>query len=303
MTAPPSRQVAVNADAESVLSAREAASESARRSDVRITVVGRTDDIAVIDHACTVLNEVWKPDPDDPPLTPSIVRALSHAGNYCAVAFDHDTPVGACLGFAGLVPAGALHSHIAGVTAAVSGRHVGFALKLDQRAWALERGLTSILWTFDPLVRRNAYFNAAKLGARPTEYLNDFYGDMHDAINAGQGSDRLVAEWDLLAPDVVAACEGHRRHADVTSLVDAGAAVVLDEVEGGPSPATALPSSGVALVRVPADVESLRTADPGLAREWRLAVRSTLGALLERGWKVDVVSRDGYYVLEPAPTA
>ena len=63
-------------------------------------------------------------------------------------------------------------------------------------------------WTFDPLVRRNAYFNTVKLAARPVEYLVDFYGEMTDEINAGQGSDRLLVEWPLLAPEVVSAAAG-----------------------------------------------------------------------------------------------
>ena len=64
-----------------------------------------------------------------------------------------------------------------------AGRSVGFALKLHQRAWALLRGVSEIAWTFDPLVSRNAYFNLVKLAARAGEYLPNFYGAMHDAIN------------------------------------------------------------------------------------------------------------------------
>ena len=52
-------------------------------------------------------------------------------------------------------------------------------------------------WTFDPLVARNAYFNIEKLGARPTHYMIDYYGQMSDGINAGQASDRVLLTWDL----------------------------------------------------------------------------------------------------------
>ena len=38
-------------------------------------------------------------------------------------------------------------------------------MKLHQRAWAAASGLTWITWTFDPLVRRNAWFNIEVLGA------------------------------------------------------------------------------------------------------------------------------------------
>ena len=97
-----------------------------------------------------------------------------------------------CVGFLGLHPSYSLHSHAAGVTAAGTGRGIGFALKQDQRAWALERGIGTVTWTYDPLVRRNAFFNLTRLGARPVEYVVDFYGEMTDAINTGQGSDRFM---------------------------------------------------------------------------------------------------------------
>ena len=51
-------------------------------------------------------------------------------------------------------------------------------------AWALERGLSEVTWTFDPLVRRNAWFNIEVLGGHITEYVPNFYGTMSDSINA-----------------------------------------------------------------------------------------------------------------------
>ncbi len=56
------------------------------------------------------------------------------------------------------------------------------------------------MWTFDPLVRRNAWFNIAVLGAEVAEYLPSFYGSMTDAINAGDESDRLLVAWDVGRP-------------------------------------------------------------------------------------------------------
>ena len=39
-----------------------------------------------------------------------------------------------------------------------------------------ELGVTQILWTFDPLVSRNAHLNLNALGARVTDYVPDMYG-------------------------------------------------------------------------------------------------------------------------------
>src|SRR6266542_3171738 len=103
--------------------------------------------------------------------------------NYVAGAMRDRRMVGASVGF--LHPAGGvfgLHSHITGVRAAARGRGAGFALKQHQRAWALARDLPVVTWTFDPLVRRNAFLNLVKLGAEVVEYLPDFYGPMGDGI-------------------------------------------------------------------------------------------------------------------------
>ena len=66
------------------------------------------------------------------------------------------------------------------------GANVGFALKQHQRAWALHHGLRKVTWTFDPLVRRNAFFNIQKLARRRADYLENFYGTMNDDINGGR---------------------------------------------------------------------------------------------------------------------
>jgi predicted GNAT superfamily acetyltransferase len=274
--------------------ARESANLAALRSGVRIEAV---HDLERLEVARRVLAEIWQSAPDDPPVTRSLLRALTHAGNYCALACDGADVVGVCLGFLGIEPANTLHSHITGVARAAAGRHVGFALKLDQRAWALERGVAAISWTYDPLVRRNAFFNMSKLGAAPSEYVIDFYGDMSDAINAGQRTDRLVVTWELLAPAAIAGCAGESVEVDVRQLLSSGAEIVLDEIGERPIPGIGVPSASVRLVRVPADIEALRASAPELATEWRYAVREALGGLMHGGWSVKAVSRDGYYVL------
>jgi predicted GNAT superfamily acetyltransferase len=53
----------------------------------------------------------------------------------------------------------------------------------------------------------------------------------------------------------------------------------------------------VSLVAVPPDVEALRTADPGLAKEWRVAVREALVPLLADGARFAGFDRSGWYLL------
>ncbi|MEV4013392.1 hypothetical protein AB0J35_23085 [Nonomuraea angiospora] len=174
---------------------------------------------------------------------------------------------------------------------------------------ALERGLERITWTYDPLMRRNAHFNLAKLGARPSEYLPCFYGVMDDAINRGDESDRLLTAWPLSDPRVEALARPEPL-VETSARVDAlarveprgsdalppGAVVALADVGGRPVAGPV--DAGVVLVAVPADIAGLRGADPGTAKAWRHAVRDVLGGLMAEGRAVTGFAGKSYYVVE-----
>ncbi len=231
---------------------------------------------------------IWGMNP--PPVTIELLRALAHSGNYVAGAYDGDRMVGASVAFLGMPAGEVLHSHITGAQAA--GHGVGLALKRHQREWALARGITGITWTFDPLVRRNAHFNLVKLGARPEEYLPEFYGPMEDVINAGDESDRVLAVWRLDAPHVAAAARGE----PYPATVPADAAVALECVDG--RPVAGRSDAATLLVAVPPDIETMRRTDPGAARAWRYALREALGGLLAEGARVTGFHDKAYYVVE-----
>jgi predicted GNAT superfamily acetyltransferase len=226
-----------------------------------------------------------------------LLRALTKAGNYVSGAYDGTELVGACVGFFGAPVQGSLHSHIAGVSEAVQGRAIGFALKLHQRQWALRRGVREICWTFDPLVRRNAYFNVVKLAATPAEYLRNFYGDVHDGINGADDTDRLLVSWSLTDPAVEAACRGAGHGADASTERATGAAVAVDIADDG-GPVIGSGDASIVLVAVPADIEPLRQSDPAMAGRWRHAVREALGGLMSDGARVTGFDRAGWYVLD-----
>jgi predicted GNAT superfamily acetyltransferase len=232
----------------------------------------------------------------NPPMTLELLRAFTKAGNYVGGAFEGDRLVGACVGFFHAPAEDALHSHIAGVAPELTGRHVGFALKLHQRAWAMLRGVSEIAWTFDPLVSRNAYFNVVKLAARPDEYLTNFYGPMVDTINGADDSDRLLVRWRLSDPAVVAACAGQFEPASVADEIAAAAVVALGiGADGAPEPGHL--NGPTSLVAVPRDIGALRAADPVLARRWRVAVRETLATLVADGGEICGFDRAGWYVV------
>jgi predicted GNAT superfamily acetyltransferase len=51
------------------------------------------------------------------------------------------------------------------------------------------------------------------------------------------------------------------------------------------------------LVGTPRDIESLRRTDPAAAKEWRTAVRTTLGGLMSGGARVVGFTGRGEYVI------
>ena len=256
------------------------AGEVAERADVRVLPL---DTLAGVQAAAALFSAVWRTDAATPPLTAEVMRAVEHAGGYVVGAYRGQRLVGASAGFLGLDAAGppVLHSHISGVSE--PGRGIGLALKLHQRAWALRRGISAITWTFDPLVRRNAWFNLAKLGAAGVEYLVDFYGPMSDGVNVGESTDRLLTRWDLTAP----------LPAGAPGASAAGGVLVLAERDGHPAPVAGDGGGADLLVQLPADIERLRTTSPEAARAWRLAVREALAAPFGDGYAARGITRDG----------
>ena len=235
----------------------------------------------------------------EPPISSDILRALAHSGNYIAGAYVDGRMTGGLVGWLGRTPGGEplMHSHILGVLPDREARGVGFELKQHQRHWCLARGVRVMEWTTDPLIRRNVYFNLAKLGAEAPEYLVDFYGPMHDQFNAGDESDRLLIRWQLDSRRAEHAAGGKLRELDAEKLLAWGADQVLSVgARGEPAPATG--QSRVLLCQVPDDIVAIRRGDAGLAHEWRVALRHALVESLARGYRISGATRTGWYVLE-----
>jgi predicted GNAT superfamily acetyltransferase len=259
--------------------------------------------VADLQRARVVFDRTWPLPGGGTTIEANLIRAIEHSGGYVAAAFpdgsegpdgsDGRAAVGAAVGFLGR-HRGAdgrwethLHSHMAAVLAAWQDRHVGTAIKMHQRAWALRHDVPVVAWTFDPLVRRNARFNLLKLGAGVTEYLPDFYGPMSDEVNAGDRSDRLLAWWQVGSDRAAAAAAG--RLEPYQDPADAA---------GGLQPYRD-PPAGAVVVPLPRDVVALRRTDPEAAIGWRMQVRDQLVVAMSAGYVVDGVTSEGSYVLLP----
>jgi predicted GNAT superfamily acetyltransferase len=101
-----------------------------------------------------------------------------------------------------------LHSHMLAVREHWRNRGLGAQLKREQRREALERGITRMEWTFDPLEVKNAFLNIHRLGVIVREYRVDFYGVSSSRLQGGLPTDRLLAEWQLDSERVNATLDG-----------------------------------------------------------------------------------------------
>ena len=172
-------------------------------------------------------------------------------GGMAIGAFDDGSIVGSVYGFA-TFEANVLHSHYMAVDPAYRRDGLGSQLKFRQRDWCLERGITAMRWTFDPLQLNNAHLNLHKLGAVGVAYHEDHYGTL-GGINGNLPSDRLTVQWELTTPRF-----GGSEHRHVT-VPQASA----DEIAGS--------------------AEAAVTA--------RLAVREQMKPLIDAGWRVTSIDR------------
>ncbi|MGH3320682.1 MAG: GNAT family N-acetyltransferase [Streptosporangiaceae bacterium] len=258
--------------------ARGEAERAARVAGVRVVALTMPQEVR---RVLPVVETVWGPDVAP---SPDILRALAHAGAVLLAAEDADDPdrvVGFALGFLGWADGVHLHSHQVGVRPDRQHGGVGYALKLAQRATCLEHGVTEMRWTYDPLLARNAAFNFGKLGVVARAFLPDFYGQMTDAINASDASDRFEVSWRLdraIRP----------RWDDGT----AGRALVA--VDGGAPHRTDAPVRAGARMALPRDYHTLRTSGDPLAAAWREVARTVLADCYAAGLTAVAFGPHGY---------
>jgi predicted GNAT superfamily acetyltransferase len=206
-------------------------------------------------------------------VTIEILMAVTHSGGYVSAAYETRGGSERMLGASVAILARhqdqpALHSHITGLLPGARRSGLGRAMKMHQREWAANHGIDWIVWTFDPLVRPNAWFNISVLGAEAHEYLPSFYGTMTDSINAGDDSDRLLLAW------------------------------AVNEASPGPTDAADVAAAGYLLVPTPEDIVALRRTDPREVARWRSETRSALQSALDAGGRIVGFTTDGEYVVD-----
>jgi predicted GNAT superfamily acetyltransferase len=200
-------------------------------------------------------------------ITPNLLQAMVHSGSYLSGAFIDNKIVGAAFAFPATNNGLHLHSHMTAVLDEYRDKGIGYALKIDQWSWAKKKNYSHLSWTFDPLVRRNAKLNIAKLGVDISAYHPNFYGDMPDALNAGDESDRLMVSW----------------------RTDKDAPKARELITK--------PESGDVLIEIPEDIVAIRSKNQSESMKWRRQVREQFMAAFEKNGKVVGFSANSEYVV------
>jgi predicted GNAT superfamily acetyltransferase len=200
-------------------------------------------------------------------ITPNLLQAMVHSGSYLSGAFIGSKLIGAAFAFPATTGGLHLHSHMTAVLDEYRDQGVGYALKMDQWNWAKKNNFSEISWTFDPLVSRNAKLNLIKLGVNISSYHPNFYGDMPDALNAGDESDRLMVSWKVV-----------------------GENPVKRELISTPKPTDIL-------IQIPADVVAIRSRNKEENLRWRRKIREQFLQAFEMGGQVVGFSTNSEYVV------
>lgn len=224
----------------------------------------------------------------------AILKIAARMGGVVAAAWEPDGRMaGFVFGLTGVRDGEPVHwSDMLAVRSDLRDRGLGRRLKAYQRERLLERGVRTMLWTFDPLESRNAYLNLGKLGAVVREYLENMYGESGSPLHRGVGTDRFLACWEMTS-DRAASRVGDG--VDPPRWEDVRDVPVAFEVEHRDDPARVTPRAprgspdlrgSRLLVPVPAELRAVQAANVERATAWREATRPVLSAALAEGWEV-----------------
>ena len=227
--------------------------------------------------------------------------ASQWAGGVVLLAFEGDTSIGFAYGFPGYEEGRcSIHSHMLAVRPDWRNFQAGFHLKLAQRQWVLEKGLSEITWTFDPLQSLNAHLNFTKLGVVSDRYIVNFYGESSSSpLHHGFGTDRLWVRWLLTSERVEdridpASSPPRQRIPDSDLETPSASPWILVYREGSEPISNEFGSrlSGDRLlIEIPHDITSFKEHEPGAALRWREASRRAFNAALGTGFVVEEMVR------------
>ena len=215
-----------------------------------------------------------------------MLLSIARYGGHIHAAYDGNKMVGLLMGFLGAdiepnEPSDApSHLYVMSKRMVVlpeyRGQKIGEHLKQAQRQFAQQHNIQLVLWTFDPLLSRNAYLNLHKLGAVGQKYEKDYFGASAD--NPVLSADRLQVNWWV-----------NHRSLDNTGETDFSIAPVVNGVslndDGLLMPSDfQLIENEILRLEIPMEFVPIERINPDLAKQWRNFIRHAFTELLNAGY-------------------
>ena len=251
--------------------------------DFQIRLLAGFDEL----EECVRLQKVTWGDDLNELVPPAILMVTQKLGGVVAGCFDDaGEMVGFVFGLTGLRDGKPVHwSHMLAVLPSMRDRGVGGRLKQYQREQVTEMGIETMMWTYDPLVARNAHLNLNRLGARVAEYVVDLYGESIGGTSPAVSTDRFIMEWQL--------AQGSNGSGEPS---DPGPVPTIS----ADSAEAELPHDAIVQIEIPADIERMRErGEPG-EEAWRASTRKAFLHYLGAGYEVTGIRSSGdrrFYVL------
>lgn len=223
--------------------------------------------------------------------------SAAHNGGVLLGAYDGPDLVGFVYGYLGMSGSKLyLFSQRMGVLPSYQSKGIGMQLKLAQRDQMLRQGIDLIVWTYDPLLGKNATLNIEKLGGIVRHYARDIYGAVNNPLQVGLSTDRFLLEWELMSERVRERIRSTTPRPTADAWLQQNKHPLANYVawEGDlPRPvASDLElEDDVILVQIPPDLNAIKKVDLNLARGWRESTRDIFETYFWRGYTITGFAR------------
>ncbi len=223
--------------------------------------------------------------------------SAAHNGGVLLGAYVNEELVGFVYGYLGMSGSKLYHfSQRMGVLPQYQSMGIGMKLKLAQREQMLRQGIDLIVWTYDPLLGKNAALNIEKLGGFVRHYARDIYGAVNNPLQVGLSTDRFLLEWELMSDRVRERIRSSepRPRAEEWLKQDRHHLVNYVAWEGNLPRPVALDlemEEDTLLVQIPPDLNAIKRIDLSVARGWRESTRDIFETYFKRGYVVTGFAR------------
>ena len=221
----------------------------------------------------------------------------AHNGGVLLGAYQGPELVGFVYGYLGMSGAKLyLFSQRMGVLPNLQSAGIGMKLKLAQRDQMLRQGIDLIVWTYDPLLGKNASLNIEKLGGIVRHYARDIYGTVNNPLQVGLSTDRFLLEWELMSDRVRERIRSTAPRPLAKDWLEENKHNFVNYVAWESNLPRPMASDlelddAVVLVQIPPDLNAIKKVDLNIARGWRESTRDIFETYFRRGYVVTGFAR------------